>query len=85
MAMLQGMNNEQKLKEFKRQVDIAKEDYARDRGRLDSLEKRLQDEFDVHTLEEAKLKLDVFEKEIERLTKELEDKIAYIESHYEFV
>lgn len=85
MALKEGMSNEEKLKEMKKQVAEAKEEFSRDQGKLESIEKRLKDEFNISTLAEAESRLAVIDSEIERLQLKVNEDMAYIEKHYEFL
>ena len=66
------------LLSLKRQIEVDKEKKARLEGQLASLMDRLKKEFDCETIEEAQKKVSKLNKDIERLTKSVKEKIDTI-------
>lgn len=70
------------LLSLKRQIEVDKEKKARLEGQLASLMDRLKKEFDCETIEEAQKKVSKLNKDIERLTKSVKEKIDTIRQGY---
>ena len=70
------------LLSLKRQIEVDKEKKARLEGQLASLMDRLKKEFDCGTIEEAQKKVSKLNKDIERLTKLVKEKINIIRQGY---
>ena len=70
------------LLSLKRQIEVDKEKKARLEGQLASLMDRLKKEFNCETIEEAQKKVSKLNKDIERLTKSVKEKIDIIRQGY---
>lgn len=70
------------LLNLKRQIEADKEKKARLEGQLTSLMARLKKEFDCETIEAAEKKVSKLNKDIERLTGLVKEKIGAIRQGY---
>ena len=61
--------SKQELIDLKDEIERAKEDKAKDEGRLSSLMERLSEEYGLNSLDEAEKKIDEIEKEVSVLDK----------------
>jgi flagellar capping protein FliD len=64
----------EELEELEKTFDEKRESLARDKGRLESLEERMDKDFGVKTLEKAESELEKLDKNIESDEKELHTK-----------
>lgn len=75
---------EKKIQTYKSELQKAKSERDRLQGSLDTVMKRLKQEFSVSTIEEAEEKLKKWKIEKEKLEKDLQNIVADIESKYDF-
>ena len=66
----------EQLETLEETFDEKKESLARDEGRLESLQERMEKDFGVKTLKKAESELTKLDKEIESSEEELHDKYA---------
>lgn len=77
------MSTAKKLLELKEKVDNAKSALEKHKGRREELMRRLRDEHDVSTEEEARKLLRKLKKSAEKMEEELEERVAEIEKAVE--
>lgn len=75
---------ERELADFRSKIEQAKTELNRLEGEEKVLLKRLKDDHGLKSVEEAKKELLVLNRGIDKLDKELEEKLIYIEEKYEF-
>lgn len=73
----------EKLLKLKEKVESAKSSLAKAKGRKEELMRRLSDEHDVETVEEAKKLLRKLRKDADKMEEELEERVAEIEKAVE--
>lgn len=76
--------SKQELMKLKDDIEEAKQQKAKDEGRLDSLMERLDTEFGIKTLNEAEKEVAKIEKEITGLEKEYNDGFKKLKENYEW-
>jgi hypothetical protein len=72
-----------KLQKYRKEVEEAKLDLAKLEGSRSTLMKRIQDEFGVSTLEEAKALLVKWREKRDKLETVFREKMKFIEDNYE--
>ena len=75
------MNDEDKIKFYRKQLETAKAEYHKLDGMKNQLEKRLKDEFDI-TPEQAEKQLIQLGKEKEILQKRFDKKMSELDENY---
>jgi hypothetical protein len=78
------MSITEKLLSMKEQINTAKTNKAKEEGKLEELDKRLVDEFEVTGIDEAKKLLAKMEKEMETKQTQLDKGLQKLEDDYEW-
>ena len=78
------MMTEKKLLEIKKEIESAKEELLKSKGRKQVLMDSLEKDFGCKTIDQAKKVYDKLKKEIGDLEARKEEKIEQLEEEYEF-
>ena len=78
------MNIEQELKSLEEEIAECKSELSKAEGSIETLMKRLKDEEDIDTLDEAEAALKDLEKDIARLGSDIKSKIESLRTIYEW-
>ena len=76
--------SKQELIDLKDEIERAKEDKAKDEGRLSSLMERLSEEYGLNSLDEAEKKIAEIEKEVSVLDKEYDTGLKDLREKYQW-
>lgn len=79
-----SQNIEQKLMDMKKKVEKAKTEVAQAQGAIEQLNKRMKEEFGVDNIDDAEDLLTKIQKEGEDLAEEIREKMAALESNYDW-
>ena len=76
--------SKQELIDLKNEIDRAKEDKAKDEGRMSSLMERLKEEYGLNSLDEAEKKIAEIEKEVSTLDREYDTGLKKLREKYQW-
>jgi len=78
------MTDEQKIMDYKKQIDSAKTELHQLQGRLESKKEELKEEFGLDSEEDAQKRLLEIKKEKKELEEKFQNKMKAVEEAYEF-
>jgi len=76
--------SKQELIDLKNEIEKAKEEKAKDEGRLASLMERLEEEFGLKSLNDAENKIAEIEKKVSTLDKEYDNGLKKLKENYQW-